>query len=95
MVGAIMDYSGLCLCSSSNFEAMEEEGLSYEEDADYLSFPGECKQYLPVFLKTKEKWMETVIQGNCKHRWLYLMEEIFRSNIDADFRKINHNKFDK
>ena len=33
-----MDYSGVCLCSRSNFEAMEEQDLSYEEDTDYLSF---------------------------------------------------------
>ena len=62
IAGAIMDYSGLCLCSPSNFEAMEEQGLSCVEDADYLSFPGECKQYLSIFLNTKEKWIETVIQ---------------------------------
>ena len=30
-----MDYSGVCLCSPSNFEAMEEQDLSYKEDADY------------------------------------------------------------
>ena len=55
-----MDYSGVCLCSPSNFETMEEQDLSYEEDADYLSFPGECKD-LPIFINTKEKWMETVL----------------------------------
>ena len=38
-----MDYSGLCLCCPSNFEGMEEQNLSYEKDADYLSFPKECK----------------------------------------------------
>ena len=27
--------------------------------------------------------METVLQSNCIHIWLYLMEGIFRSNIDA------------
>ena len=43
MAGVITDYSGLCLCCPSNFEAMEEQDLSYEEDADYLSFPRECK----------------------------------------------------
>ena len=77
-----MDYSGLCLCCHSNFEAMEEQNLSYEEDADYLSFPRECTN-LPTYLNTKEKWMETVLQSNCIHRWLYLMEGIFTSNIDA------------
>ena len=44
-----MDYSGLCLCCPSNFEGMEEQNLSYEEDADYLSFPRECKN-LPTYL---------------------------------------------
>ena len=34
--------------------------LHYEEDADYLSFPRECKN-LPTYLNTKEKWMETVL----------------------------------
>ena len=77
-----MDYSGLCLCCPSNFEGMEEQNLSYEEDADYLSFPRECKN-LPTYLNTKEKWMETVLQSNCIHRWLYLMEGIFTSNIGA------------
>ena len=79
MAGVIMDYSGLCLCYPSNFEAMEDQ------DADYLSFPIECKN-LPTYLNTKEKWMETVLQSNqsnCIHRWLYLMEGIFTSNIDA------------
>ena len=47
-----MDYSGVCLCSPSNFEAMEEQDLSYE-DADYLSFPGDCKD-LPIFINTKK-----------------------------------------
>ena len=42
MAALIMDYSDVCLCSPSNFEAMEEKDLSYEEDADYLSFPGDC-----------------------------------------------------
>ena len=56
MAGLIMDYSGLCLCCALNFEAMEDQGLSYEEDADYLSFPRECKN-LPLYLNTKEKWM--------------------------------------
>ena len=27
--------------------------------------------------------MEIVLQSNCIHRWLHLMEGIFRSNIDA------------
>ena len=27
--------------------------------------------------------METVLQSNCIHRWLHLMEGIFTSNIDA------------
>ena len=27
--------------------------------------------------------METVLQSNCIHRWLYLMEQIFTSNIGA------------
>ena len=58
---------------SFKFEGMEEQNLSYEEDADYLSFPRECKN-LPTYLNTKEKWMETVLQSNCIHRWLYLME---------------------
>ena len=87
MAGLIMDYSGVCLCSPSNFEAMEEQDLSYEEDADHLSFPGECKN-LPIFLNTKEKWMETILQSNCIHRWLYLMEGIFRSNIDASSERL-------
>ena len=51
MAGVIMDYSGLCLCCPSNFEAMEDQGLSYEEDADYLSFPRECK-YLLMYLNS-------------------------------------------
>ena len=42
MAGVIMDYSGLCLCCPSTFEDMEDKDLSYEEDADYLSFPREC-----------------------------------------------------
>ena len=67
MAGVIMDYSGLCVCCPSNFEAMEDQGLSYEENADYLSFPRECKN-LPMYLNTKEKWMETVLQSNCTHR---------------------------
>ena len=54
MAGVIMDYSGLCLCCPSNFEAMEEQDLSYEENADYLSFPREFKN-LPIYLNTKEK----------------------------------------
>ena len=83
MAGLIMDYSGVCLCFPSNFETMEEQCFTYEEDADYLSFPRECNDYLPMFLNTKEKWMETVIQSNCIHRWLHLMEGIFRSNIHA------------
>ena len=62
-----MDYSGLCLSCPSNFQAMEEQGLSYEEDTNNLSFPRECKD-LPIFLNTKEKWMETVQQSNCIHR---------------------------
>ena len=82
MAGVIMDYSGLCLCCPSNFEAKEDQGLSYEEDADYLSFPRKCKT-LPTYLNTKEKWMETGLQSNCIHRWLHLMEGIFTSNIDA------------
>ena len=49
-----MDYSGLCLYCPSNFEAMEEQNYSYEENADYLSFPRECK-ILPTYLNTKEK----------------------------------------
>ena len=48
MAGVIMDYSGLC------FEAMEEQGLSYEE----------CKD-LRMYLNAKEKWIETVLQSNC------------------------------
>ena len=82
MAGLIIDYSGLCLCCPSNFEGIEEQNLSYEEDADYLSFPRECKN-LPTYLNTNEKWMETVLQSNCIHRWLYLMEGIFTSNIGA------------
>ena len=81
IAGLIMDYSGLCLCCPSNFEAMEKQNLSYE-DSDYLSFPREYKN-LPTYLNTEEKWMETVLQSNCIHRWLYLMEGIFTSNIDA------------
>ena len=49
MAGVIMDCSGLCLCCPSNFEAMEEQDPSYEEDADYLSFPRECKNH-PTYL---------------------------------------------
>ena len=82
MAGVIMIYSGLCLCCPSNFGAMEEQDHSCEEDADYLSFPKECKN-LPTYLNTREKWMETVLQSNCIHRWLHLMEGIFTSNIDA------------
>ena len=78
MAGAILDYSGLCLCCPSNFEAVEDQGLSYKEDANYLSFPRECKNLL--YLNTKEKWMETVLQSICIHRWLHLKEAIFRSN---------------
>ena len=57
MAGLIMDYSGVCLCCPSNFEAMEEQ-----EDANYLSFHRECKDYLLIFLNTKEKWMETITE---------------------------------
>ena len=67
MAGVIMDYSVLCLCCSSKSEAMENQDLSYEEDADYLSFPRECKN-LPTYLNKKEKWMETVLQSNYTHR---------------------------
>ena len=67
MAGVIMDYSGLYLYCPSNFEAMEKQHLSYQEDADYLSFPRECKN-LPTYLTTKEKWIETVFQSNCIHR---------------------------
>ena len=74
MAGVIMDYSCLCLCCPSNFEAMEEQGLSSEENADYISFPRECKD-LPIYLNT-------VLQSNCIHKWLHLIEGIFRSNID-------------
>ena len=49
---------------------MEDQDLSYEEDADYLSFPRECKN-LPMYLNTKEKWMETILQSNFIHRWLH------------------------
>ena len=52
IAGLIMDNSGLCLCCPSNFEAMEEQNLSYE-DSDYLSFPRECKN-LPTYLNTEE-----------------------------------------
>ena len=31
--------------------------------------------------------METVLQNNCIHRWLYLMEGIFRNNIDACYER--------
>ena len=82
-----MEYSGWCLWCPSNFEAMEEQGLSYEEDAHYLSFPRECKD-LPIYLNTKEKWIETVLQSNCIHRWLHLMEGIFTSNIDACSKRL-------
>ena len=34
-------------------------------------------------VNTKEKLMETVLQSNCIHRCLHLMEGIFTSNIDA------------
>ena len=54
MAGVIMDYSGLCFCCPSNFEAMEDQDLSYEEDADYLLFPTECKNP-PTYHNTKEK----------------------------------------
>ena len=52
---------------------MEDQGLSYERDADYLSFPRECKNLL-IYLNTKEKWMNTVLQSNCIRRWLHLTE---------------------
>ena len=45
----------------------KKQDLSYEEDADYLFFPGDCKDP-PIFINTKEKWMETVLQSNCMHR---------------------------
>ena len=61
-----MDYNGLYLRCPSNFEAMEEQNLSYEEDADYLSFPRECKN-LPTYLNTKEKGVKTVLQSNFIH----------------------------
>ena len=32
--------------------------------------------------------METVLQSNCIHRWLHLMEGIFRSNIDASSERL-------
>ena len=88
MAGTILDYSGVCLCCPSNFEAMEKQGLSYEEDADHLSFPRQCKDNLSIFLSTKEKWMETVVQSNCIHRRLYLMEAIFRSNLDESLERL-------
>ena len=87
MAGLIMDYSGLWLCSTSNFESMAEQDLSYEVDVDYSSFPGECKD-LPIFINTKENWMETALQSNYIHRWLYLIEGIFRSNIDASSERL-------
>ena len=84
MAGVIMDYGSLCLCYPSNFE----QGLSYEEDADYLSFSREWKD-LPLYLNTKEKWIETVLQSNFIYRWLHLMEGIFRSSIDACSERTN------
>ena len=60
MTGLIMDYNGVSLCCPSNFEVMEEKGLTYEEDADYLSFPRECKDYLPIFDQYQRK-----VDGNC------------------------------
>ena len=39
-------------------------------------------------LPTKEKWMETVLQSNCIHRWLHLIEGIFTSNIHACFERL-------
>ena len=45
------------------------------------NFEGMEEQNLPTYLDTKDKWMETVLQSNCIHRWFYLMEGIFASNI--------------
>ena len=56
MSGLIMDYSGLCLCCPSNFEAMEEKNLSYEEDSDYLLFPRECKIFQHILIQKKSGW---------------------------------------
>ena len=56
MAGLIMDYSGVCLCCPSNFEAMEEQDLSNEEDADYLSFPREHKNLLHILIQKKSGW---------------------------------------
>ena len=51
-----MDYSGLCLCCPSNFEGMEEQNLSYEEDADYLSFLENVKIFLHILIQKKNGW---------------------------------------
>ena len=51
-----MDYSGLCLCCPSNFEAMEEQDLSYEEDAYYLSFLENVKIFLYILIQKKTGW---------------------------------------
>ena len=49
----IMDYSGLCLCCLSNFEGMEEQDLTFEEDADNLSFPRDVKIFLYILIQKK------------------------------------------
>ena len=52
MAGVLMDYSGLCLCCPSNFEAMEDQGLSYEKDADY-HFLENVKIFLNILIQKK------------------------------------------
>ena len=51
-----MDYNGLCLCCPSNFEAMEDQDLSYEEDAYCLSFLENVKIFLHILIQKKSGW---------------------------------------
>ena len=55
MAGVIMDYSGLCLCSPLKFEAMEEQRLSYENDAHY-HFLENVKIFLYLLILKKSGW---------------------------------------
>ena len=48
-----MDYSGLCLCCPSKFEGMEEQNLSYKEDADYYHFLENVKIFLHILIQKK------------------------------------------
>ena len=54
MAGVIMDYSSLCLCCPSNLEAMEDQGHSYEEDADH--FLENVKIFLHILIQKKSGW---------------------------------------